>query len=66
MTAIRGITCACGSTDLLSVEPGDDGTEIAHGAPWVVRDPVPLRAWCARCAPWLRGLQADLLEEIRT
>lgn len=44
--------CACGSTVLAAIKPGEDGeTMILRGEEVVMRDGIPDQAWCLPC--WL-------------
>lgn len=52
------LRCACGSTQILSVAPGDEPEHAPGG--FVTDRGRPVVAWCEACAPWLRGLQCEL------
>lgn len=51
------LLCACGSPDLISVAPGQEGEEIELlGTRIVMRAGVAAQAWCLACWPWAREL----------
>jgi hypothetical protein len=48
------IRCACGETTVIAVEPGADPAVTPGGI--AIAPGVPTRAWCIRCAPFLRAI----------
>lgn len=49
---IPGFRCAaCGDEDVFAFTPGDDPVICEM---ITVRRGIPVRAWCAECAPWRR------------
>lgn len=45
---ISTIRCACGSPDIISIDPGSN-VERDPVFDIVIRRPVPARGWCAKC-----------------
>ena len=45
---ISALRCACGSQDVMCVDPGRDG-EIDLFSDIMLRRGVPARGWCVRC-----------------
>lgn len=59
---LRGVACACGEKDLVSVSPGDAPVMAPGNFPLVAGK--PLIGWCLVCAPWLRGYKPDAKEAV--
>lgn len=43
---ISTLRCACGSSDIISIDPGSDAEMVCD---IVIRRPIPARGWCAAC-----------------
>lgn len=52
---ISALHCACGSADVMCVDPGSDA-EMDPVFDIVLRRPVPARAWCLDCFAAFAGL----------
>ena len=54
---LRGIKCACGERELVSVQTGSAPVKAPGGI--LIDTGEPMIGYCVVCAPWLRGYRPD-------